>query len=68
MFVVTRGDYSELLARVVPELEAAARYAANDNQRAMLGKYVEHCRTGSLDAHKDGSRFWIKDIGPAVES
>ena len=34
----------------------------------MLQKYIEHFETGSVDAHKDGSRFWVKDVNPAVES
>ncbi|CAD5214016.1 unnamed protein product [Bursaphelenchus xylophilus] len=61
------GDYSQILARVIPSLEKAREYA-NDNQKEMLAKYVEHFKTGSLAAHKDGSRFWIKDVNPAVES
>jgi dipeptidyl-peptidase-3 len=34
----------------------------------MVGKYVEHFKTGDMDAHRDSQRHWVKDKGPVVES
>uniref|UniRef100_A0A915D4X9 Dipeptidyl peptidase 3 n=1 Tax=Ditylenchus dipsaci TaxID=166011 RepID=A0A915D4X9_9BILA len=67
-FEFVYGDYSLILKRVVEDLEKAKPYARDDNQSHMLTKYIEHFVTGDLDAHKDGSRYWIKDKGPVVES
>lgn len=43
-------------------------YVANENQKNMISKYITHFETGNIVDHMDGSRFWIKDKGPSVES
>ncbi|XP_023699233.1 dipeptidyl peptidase 3 [Paramormyrops kingsleyae] len=68
MFTVRRGDYAPLMKKVSENLEKAQAYAANENQRRMLEEYVRSFTFGSVDSHKEGSRYWIKDKGPIVES
>ena len=67
-FSVTRGDYAPLLRLVVDELHKAKAYASNDTEVAMLDDYIQSFTTGSLDAHKNGSRHWVQNKGPIIET
>ena len=67
-FNVTTGDYSELLKLVAKNLNQAMEYVANDEERRMLYDYVKSFTEGSIDAHKDGSRHWIRNKSPSVET
>jgi len=49
-------------------LHVCQDYASNEEERCMLEKYVLSFKTGSIDAHKQGSRHWIKNKGPIVET
>jgi dipeptidyl-peptidase-3 len=65
---IVYGDYSPELAKVNEYLTKALDYTANDNQAAMLKDYIRSFKTGAVEAHEDGSRHWVKDVGPVVES
>ncbi|ODM98954.1 Dipeptidyl peptidase 3 [Orchesella cincta] len=65
---LTKGDYSPLMKKMCKYLEKAKVYASNDTQKKMLERYIDSFTKGSLDPHKDGSRFWIQDKGPIVET
>lgn len=61
------GDYSKEMGAISKCLDEAAKYAANETQRSMLQEYSKSFRVGSLEAHKESQKYWVKDIGPKVE-
>ncbi|KAF8964677.1 aflatoxin-detoxifizyme [Flammula alnicola] len=65
---VQYGDFSEALTKVVDALKEAKKYTANENQTNMIEAYIKSFTTGSIQDHKDGSKWWVKDVGPVVES
>lgn len=62
------GDYNEELASIAEYHKKAADLAENENQKQMHLAYAKSFEEGSMKAHKDSQRFWIKDKGPMVES
>ena len=67
-FVITAGDYNSLMHKVNENLLKAKDYGSNEDEKSMLEFYIQSFKEGSLDAHKNGSRHWIKNKGPTVET
>ena len=55
-FIVTSGDYNQLLFKVNENLRNAMNFTANQEETDMIEDYIESFNTGDLNAHKDGSR------------
>ncbi|KAF3917125.1 hypothetical protein ABW20_dc0107128 [Dactylellina cionopaga] len=62
------GDHSREMKVMAAELEGASKTALNETQGKMMDEYVKSFREGSLEAHKESQRHWIKDIGPTIET
>lgn len=67
-FKVTRGDYSPFMKLLADHLALAKKYTSNDNEKKMLDSYIRSFTEGSIEAHKEGSRHWIRNKGPIVET
>lgn len=62
------GDHIEEMAKVALHMKKAGLHVANDTQKKMIGEYAKSFGTGSLNAFKESQKYWVKDLGPAVES
>lgn len=62
------GDHAREMAKIASELEQAKPFVANDIQTNMIDSYVESFGTGSIQAHKDSQKYWVKDISPVIET
>jgi dipeptidyl-peptidase-3 len=62
------GDYSIEMAAITASVQKAAQNGDNKTQEEMHNAYAKAFGNGSMLAHKDSQRFWIKDKGPMVES
>eukprot|EP01006_Ploeotia_vitrea_P048523 TRINITY_DN67243_c5_g7_i2.p1 TRINITY_DN67243_c5_g7~~TRINITY_DN67243_c5_g7_i2.p1 ORF type:complete len:707 (-),score=92.32 TRINITY_DN67243_c5_g7_i2:1071-3191(-) len=65
---ITKGDNSELAAKMVENFKKALEYASNDREKAMIEQYIQHYQTGDMEKFKQSQREWVKDVGPIVET
>lgn len=64
---LVKGDYAPLMGILNQTLEKAL-FFANPTEKSMIEAYISSFKTGSIDDHKKGSRFWIKNKSPAIET
>jgi dipeptidyl-peptidase-3 len=62
------GDHAKEMGKIASYLAEAKKHSANQYQSDMHGEYVKSFKTGSMTAHVQSQRHWIKDKGPDVES
>ena len=65
---IVYGDHQRSMAHIARNLMEAKKYALNSDEDAMQAEYVRAFHDGSMQAHKDSQRHWIRDKGPMVES
>ncbi|CAH8512161.1 unnamed protein product [Heterobilharzia americana] len=62
------GDYCELMKLLVDCCIESKTHSLNKVESEMWHEYAQSFATGSVAAHKDASRLWVKDKGPVVEN
>lgn len=62
------GDHQNEMSKISRNLTEAKKYALNDEEVKMHEDYIKAFHDGSMFAHKDSQRHWIKDKGPMVET
>lgn len=62
------GDYLNSMALAALECKRAAKVAANSTEVQMLEEYTRSFGAGSMKAHFESQRYWIRDKKPVVES
>ncbi|KAI8883177.1 dipeptidyl peptidase III [Backusella circina FSU 941] len=61
-------DFQRSMGKVAESILAASSFTANPTQKRMLDAYHTSFSTGSVDAHKESQKEWLKDLNPQVET
>lgn len=66
---VVYGDYSKILKESSKYLELAKNEKfANEREKVMLQHYINSFESGSVDEHKEGSKIWVLNKSPIIET
>lgn len=68
IFKACYGDYQEIMTLLVEAIDRVKASVLNDTQLRMWEQYQVSFRTGSIEAHKLGSEFWVSDKQPTIET
>ncbi|KAK3716411.1 hypothetical protein LTR37_006561 [Vermiconidia calcicola] len=60
---IVYGDHQTEMAKIANDLMEARKNALNQEEDAMQADYVKAFHDGSMQAHKDSQRHWIRDRG-----
>ncbi|KAA3675804.1 dipeptidyl-peptidase III [Paragonimus westermani] len=62
------GDMSELMTVLVEASHMAESDSLNTTESRMWNLYARSFETGDIAVHKEGSKIWVKDKNPVVET
>ncbi|KAK3725250.1 hypothetical protein LTR37_000761 [Vermiconidia calcicola] len=60
---IVYGDHQTAMGEIARNLVEARKNALNEEEDAMQADYVKAFHDGSMQAHKDSQRHWIRDRG-----
>ncbi|KAK5690897.1 hypothetical protein LTR97_012060 [Elasticomyces elasticus] len=61
------GDYQREMQKIADNASEAQKHALNDEESKMQSQYFTSFHDGSMLAHMESQRHWIRDKGPMVE-
>jgi dipeptidyl-peptidase-3 len=65
---VRYNDFAPYMKKIAQAIRDATPFTANQIQKEMLEAYYISFENGSIEAHMDSQRLWLKDLSPQVET